>query len=497
MTTESTWSLYDLPMAEDSTKYFEYKKVYEQSVSEPDSKTRYTFNIRDVDSYILPSKAYLQVGFKITKQDKANLVTNASTGPFYAIENGFPIFSEATYKVADKIIEQVENLKYKQLVQNLLEYSDDYAKSSATDQYWYKDDGTLGGTKKTQYGTFTNLVTATTVPSRLIKVGANADDPVLAVAGGTAGTITYTTTLAGGQIPTKDKEYNSGFDARSDIVSNSKLVSVRIPLSRIFGYCKSVHKVSTGVSHTIEFTRAILDDVLHTSQAIAGTNEDPRLFINSMFLWVPYLKPSLSTQLFVEKQLNSGGSQIYPIEYTNVYKKENLNENNLTWLINSTTERPQKVIVFFRKTIASEAQKRLENKSIFTNLDVSRASLSVAGKKLPEIDYEPVWDDNDYNRLYHEMLTVSGKDMFDLDTGTQITFTEFKDLYSMICFDLRDSGEGLFTPGVASDLIFRAKVTVPGAGGNFGAGYSVYSVVVSERVLKLDVISRQTRIDIQ
>lgn len=510
MTSNSnTWNLFELPVSENSTKYFEYRQYLEASVSLPDSLSRFTFNIRDVDSYILPSQAYLMASVKITKANKA---TAQDDGAAYALENGAPLFSEATYKIADKIIERVEYLPKKQLVNGLMSYSDDYGRSSASDQHWYPDyfgrtvagpNFRSPGTDTLKYNGIAHNAAGITATARVAAIPGHAQADNVAQIAAYDANVTFT---GGNFVGTDNPPYNPGFSKRASLAA-AGIINLRIPLSTIFGYCKSVHKVSTGVSHTIELVRSQVEDLIVLNRAVAGDAEDPYVFINKIELWMPVLKPSLSAQLFVEKLLNSGGSQVLPIEYTNVYKVAGVRSGSINWNLLSTTERPLKVIIGFQPEYKTTSAKMQHVKSVFDHMKLTRASLTIAGNKVPDVDFEAsFWNgtspDRDYTRLYHEFLRCSDKDFLDTNTGTAVSFESFGDQYPLISFDLRESQDKIFTTGVSSDIILRATVSIPvetadqnGDTSHSGA-YTIWAIVVSERVLRLDVVSRSTRMDV-
>jgi hypothetical protein len=512
-TSADNWNLFQVPQVENSTSSYEYVEIREQSNAPIITDRKLTFRMNNVDAYTLPNQAFLEVKFYVRRTESTNInpgqAGNIADGAV-TLENGAPLFSDATYRINGKIIERVEYLHKKILVSNLLEYSEDYARSSASDQFWYPDTGTLGDavsdfsiSAPAAGGLEFFTVAGDDVGVRTLRV-TNSAVTVNQPVGGAPQVLGLRAT--GDYQGRPNPEYNEGWTKRLALTANSKLVVLRIPLARIFGYCKSVQLVSTGVQHEIELFRTDNVDIFHASDPgpdpMNTANNRPILEISKASIWMPHLKPSLSTAVAIEKMLSQGGSQIIPFEYTNVYRLTGQETQSINWLFKSATERPTKCVFFFQQEIdpADAKNTYYVNKSKFDPLNVVRASLTVMGTKIPEYDFESNFDSAklDYSRLYNELMRVSDKHPMDYNTGTQISYKQFGELYPLICFDLRDQAEKLFTPGVASDMTFRANL-----GSNVGAKtyyttkYSIYAVLFSERVMRLDVLNRSTFLDVQ
>ena len=63
-------------------------------------------------------------------------------------------------------------------------------------------------------------------------------------------------------------------------------------LEDIFGFCKTFKKVTKKLGFVITFETANLQDIINTSMA-----DDLNVTINSLYLYIPKLIPSVETQL--------------------------------------------------------------------------------------------------------------------------------------------------------------------------------------------------------
>src|SRR5205085_9730356 len=92
--------------------------------------------------------SFLHVRGRSLKDDGA-----AMNGNDYATlsNNGFNLFQRAKYFVEDKEIEDIENVGIATTVLNLVEFSDDYARSAAQNMWWYKDTADSTSTSRFLY----------------------------------------------------------------------------------------------------------------------------------------------------------------------------------------------------------------------------------------------------------------------------------------------------------------------------------------------------------
>jgi hypothetical protein len=130
--------------------------------------------------------------------------------------NGFNLFSTAKYRIGDKEIESIDYVGIGTTVLNLVEFSDDFAKSAASNMFWFKD---------TADSTVTNrfIYDSTDKNSKLKESDAKLEDLVMKIK--------------------VNHNFNEGFLERWKLTKQSKQISMFLPLNRLFGFCKDINRV--------------------------------------------------------------------------------------------------------------------------------------------------------------------------------------------------------------------------------------------------------------
>eukprot|EP00732_Lithocolla_globosa_P002946 Lithocolla_globosa_v1_NODE_2125_length_2154_cov_87.383516.p3 type:complete len:115 gc:universal NODE_2125_length_2154_cov_87.383516:635-291(-) len=95
---------------------------------------------------------------------------------------------------------------------------------------------------------------------------------------------------------------------------------------------------------------------------------------------------------------------------------------------------------------------------------------------------------NNYNRMYHELLRVAGKSL-DYDTGSSISFKNFKNLYPIFAFDLSHEDDEISVSST-KEIVFEADVT------HGGLNFFCYALVVSDHVANLNVVNQQMQVTV-
>jgi hypothetical protein len=111
-------------------------------------------------------------------------------------------------------------------------FSDDYAKSAASNMFWFKDIADLTDTNRFIYD-------ATDKNSKLKESDTKLEDLVKKIKG--------------------NHNFNEGF------LERFKQISLFLPLNGLFGSCKDINRVFRGLPHEIELERNLDDNVIHRS----------------------------------------------------------------------------------------------------------------------------------------------------------------------------------------------------------------------------------------
>ena len=187
-------------------------------------KNGYKFVINDRNTFFDWFNAFFEVRFKLDL--KANGGDNADAVSTL-INGSHSLIKHMVIKSAGKIIYDTDNLHLVTFVKNLLEYSDDYARTVAKNSFWYLDeDGTT------------------------------------------------------------DAETNkTGFEARRLLTSDRKLVNISIPLNRYSFFEELEGRILPPMQLTFEI------DLNTDAEALFGIVDTTRIVMDRFYLWVPRLEP--------------------------------------------------------------------------------------------------------------------------------------------------------------------------------------------------------------
>ena len=101
------------------------------------TKSAYKFTVNDRDNFYDWSNVYLRVDFKFeAKADGANIGADTPSAP---INGSFSLVRSLKLSSAEKKIYEADNIHKGIFIKNLLDFSDDFSRSVAKNQFWYLD----------------------------------------------------------------------------------------------------------------------------------------------------------------------------------------------------------------------------------------------------------------------------------------------------------------------------------------------------------------------
>ncbi|XP_065650746.1 uncharacterized protein LOC136078857 [Hydra vulgaris] len=195
-----------------------------------------------------------------------------------------------------------------------------------------------------------------------------------------------------------------------------------VPLRHIFGFCDDYDKVIYGLKHTITLVRQSDDNaIFRLAGAAAG-----KVILNRIQLLMPNLIPSVT--LF-------------------------------NWELPSHTppENPRYVIVGFQTNRANGDQ--TVNASIFDHCDLKNMFIMVNNTRYPTEDYDLfTFPNQKISRIYREASMFKEKfyGMTELITNSNISPSDYKDLYPIFVFDISKQSETLKSSSIQVQI--RATV---------------------------------------
>ena len=444
------WQIFEKPIVDDSTTKYEFKEIRETNVN-VSKLDNFEFTIKDLESWILPSDSYLHAKIKIPREDGKNMdaVDKATL-----TNNGFNLFKNAEYIINGKTIESIDYVGISTTVKNLLEFSDDYSRSAATNMFWYKD--------KTQ----TN--DSFTEESEFVSTS---------------------TTAKAGESPTiktkKNDKFNSGLLKRYNKTKESHVVSMYLPLSRLFGFCQDINRVFRGVTHKIALKRNSNNNMI-----IKKGSQNFKVDIMYLSWILPVLNPSLFIRNELEGKLVKKSSFELRWEACNTYKSDNRNDKELTWRVVSERCNTTKIVVVLQKT--EKNSNALQNNMVFDHMNIEKIEVRVNGYKYPQEELKCDFsnDNEDYSNAYQRFLHLGYKHR-NVDSGTIVSYNDFKTVYPLFCFDVSKHEPNIYASGSNVDIEIKLLLDQEPAD-----SYNIYCVIFSERKANMDVIDHKLYVNL-
>ena len=321
-------------------------------------------------------------------------------------------------------------------IKNLLEYNPSYAKSIATNEFYYLD--------TTRHAHATEF----TINNTGVTGGANV-------------------------VKGREANYNKGFAARRALIGNSLTIHCDIPLNR-YSFFESLD------DKLLPNTKLELNVELESDNNLiwrTGGNAC-RVVVTRFQLFVPRIT------------FNSKGQEIYINNYLKPYKWKYLNE--VAEISNTTQQqtgqirlalaisKPRHVFVFGVNTANIDSQTAnpfLYNTfNLPNNSNISRCYLEVGnGNEYPDIHFKP---STDPARVFREVMGYVYANN-DFQGGTLLNRSNFENLFPFLYFDLTKQKPAL-KDGMTR-LVFHYELTA-----NPNANYNFYSLVFHEREAEIE-----------
>ena len=329
-------------------------------------KTGQKFFVRDRNNIYDWYNAYFRVNFKF--QALADGADDTQSAP---INSAFTLIKSMTVKSAGKILYEADNIHKVIFIKNLLDYSDDYARTGvATSQFWYLD------------------TDATTV---------------------TAAAVT-----------------NPGIRQRGALWHGGEMVETIIPLN-CFSFFEELSDRLLPPLH-LEFEIVLQDD----EEMIFQNNETGRRIVVRKFeLWVLQLTlTSEGQKMFNENFLKS--TQWSYLKKV-LHPSPSRGDASGSWLISAGVKKPKHVFIFFQQT--RKQNSLTQNPYIFDTFDLdgddsaklSSCRLQYGTNYIPELEYESDFKLRILNDLVNYRYSKN-----DYNSGTQLQTSNFQSIYPVL-----------------------------------------------------------------
>src|SRR5882757_1352746 len=150
--------LIEEPVIDDSMTRFEYTEYQDRDSNNINKQGQRVLETKDMDAYLLPHKAFLEVRGRL----QTNALANYAVGDAVTlVNNGWSLFESAQYQVNNQTVEDISlHLPQTSTIMNLIIFSDDYSRSTATNMFWFRDTGNGSADQNEFVGTATLLPVA-------------------------------------------------------------------------------------------------------------------------------------------------------------------------------------------------------------------------------------------------------------------------------------------------------------------------------------------------
>jgi hypothetical protein len=302
----------------------------------------------------------------------------------------------------------------------------------------------------------------------------------LVIADGVAVALTSVLSASGsntGEIKRRDR-------CTLDDGSTGLCVEARIPLSHIFGFLKDNPKVVKGLSQELRLDIADNADMLfRTSATSAGFVQ-----LEELTWWVPILKVSPPMQQHLDSFLTANNPRNYQWSQAQHYRSQEYAIGSTTgvWLLEASNAKPEKLYIYFQNSARLSDQ--TQNNMVFDNMGVSRIFARInSNVQYPEDDYELDFTESttmDYMRAYSAYLTECGGLVESGVCKPNVSFEEFKTLYTIFVFDMQYQDDRIFSNTTQYNITLHWYLSTGSA-----TAFNINAVLMSKRQLQITGIA--------
>ena len=202
-------------------------------------------------------------------------------------------------------------------------------------------------------------------------------------------------------------------------------------LEDIFGFCKTFKKVTKNLGFHIMFKTANLQDIIYTSMA-----DDIDVTINSLYLFVPNLIPSVETQLM----FNEATQNNYKISFDEWYTERRIISDLLVQHDIGSEQnviQPKYLICAHQTNLRTTTPDRKINIAIFDNMDLRKYYVEIDGQRYPRDNVLINYEENDYIQQYKDLNLFWKEHIGEPILQPLISYLDMKTKYPIEIIDLR------------------------------------------------------------
>lgn len=281
-----------------------------------------------------------------------------------------------------------------------------------------------------------------------------------------------------------DETKNKGFAARRKYImlsTNSRgKFKLRTPLHMFFGFMENFVALKQ-YPVDIEMVRGADYPAIYRRGAGQNMAEEGQLKFDDILLNIPIADPSTSIKLEYMKGLKDPMSYNYSFrERRGMFAPVPRAIQDFQQPITSTyfTERPQMIWVGFQRCGLTD---QTMNHALYSNENVETAHITMNNTQFPLNKFKADWEEND-SGFFYEMQQHVRENYLQVSScyseGNMLTPMNFKDLFTIFCFDVTKNEMSLGSNTVMCDLHVRFKTPTP-------ENLRVYIAWYNDRTLEL------------
>ena len=462
--------------------FYEVPELQTNGSSMPQTQRTLRFRIDDLNSYLVPSRSYIQLSYRLNNND--NVTPLDATQIATLKNNGFGIFRRAVFRMNNQAINSYSDYNYHKADLEVLFKSNE----------WKHSMGSLCGVRDTlsdNDGWF------------------NPTDALIASNEG----LVYTTQQFRKLNPYFNKSHRTGVASHGISRENT----LNIPLHALFPFLSAYDRVVRGVQMEIELELA--DETIIIEQS-TGVNAKFSWSGRGAILFVKKVVPSLAVRNELNNAITRGFSlKGFSFEDVEVYRNSIANNasGSLDWRISTTISRPTKVFIAFQD--AEVLTDKRKSVSYFTGCGVQEIQLFVNGQPIPDLRYEVNLSDDydtpaentdatfasgnyinlltmpvqrDMSRAYNNLLSLTGQDMSSVSSDLNqrvMSYDDWRGKYLVYPFDVSNNlpQDTAFTG--ASEILVRFRLNT-----TYGQARHIIAWVYHEKLADINLTSTESSI---
>ena len=206
-------------------------------------------------------------------------------------------------------------------------------------------------------------------------------------------------------------------------------------LEDIFGFCKTFKKVTKNLGFHLMFKAANLQDIIYTSM-----EDEINVTINSLYLYVPNLIPSVETQLM----FNEATQNNYKISFDEWYTERRIiSDLIIQHDIGSAQNviQPKYLICAHQTNLRTATPDEKINLAMFDNMDLRKYYVEIDGQRYPRDSVLLNYEENDYIQQYKDLKLFYREYIGEPILNPFISYTDMKTKYPIEIIDLRHQSD--------------------------------------------------------